>query len=362
MYTGSSDQTPTGARPLIRVGILGAGRHSFATHGPALQAIAHRRKEMSREAKSTMPALELAAVCDLDPLKARRYADTFGFRAVYHSLEEMIKAASLDVLLLVTPLPLTETLVAKALPLGIPLLIEKPPGINPEETRRLVAIARQTRTPHMVSFNRRFNPALQRAMAWMRESPAERAPKTVVARMLRHNRREPDFATGTGIHLIDAVIALMGTPRQLQPAHSPIDPACPFFNTRLDFDGGASATLLIAPACGRHEEIIDAHGKDFSFQVDFVANRFRLFRENEIVEEWTLPASADPALADVIAETEHLLASLDQEAIHPNLDDGLISMLTSAAIQAGSPMDDIAGEALRSATDTLFSHRRAALP
>lgn len=334
------------------MGVLGAGRHSFTTHGPALRVIAERRLKMETGRNAGIPALELAAVCDLDPKKARRYADTFGFRAVYASLDAMMNAEILDVLLLITPLALTEEMVARALPLGIPLLIEKPPGINPDQTRRLVDIARRNQTPHMVSFNRRFNPAFLRAIAWIQEKPKERSPKTAIARMLRHNRREPDFATGTGIHLIDTVIALMGFPKEIRPIHSSLDFACRFFNAQINFDAGVSANILIAPACGRHEETIEAHGEDFSFEIDLFATRFRLFRERKIVEEWTPPESDHSKLGDVIAETEHLLASLDHEAIHPNLEDGLISMLASAAIQNGTPLPDMLADTSRPACES----------
>ncbi|MDA0747429.1 MAG: hypothetical protein O2954_12990, partial [bacterium] len=76
-----------------------------------------------------------------------------------------------------------------------------------EEARQLLAVARETGTPHMVSVNRRFEPLLRRAISWAKE----RGPlRYVRASILRHNRREPDFVYGTAIHCIDALREIGG--------------------------------------------------------------------------------------------------------------------------------------------------------
>lgn len=324
---------------MIRVGLLGAGHHSIVAHGPALKALA---MDGGAEVNGSPHAgVELSAVCDIDEEKARCFAETFGFRAAYPSLAAMLEAETLDVLFLITPLPQTEKIVAAALPAGIPLLIEKPPGLHPGQTSRLLAIARETGTPHMVSFNRRFNPALRHAAQWIAADPETRSPATVTARMSREDRRETDFVIGTGIHLIDAVLSLLGQPEQIRTLAPPDNGDGDSFHTHLEFANGAAATILIDPVCGRHEEILEVCGTGFRLEVDLVQSRLRLFRDLKMVEEWSPPPTGDAALADVLTETRHLLDSLDQPVIRPDLHDGLVSMVTATAIQRGTSLAEI---------------------
>lgn len=49
---------------MIRVGILGAGRHSTAAHGPALKILQSRRPDQ----------IKLSAVCDLNLARAESFA------------------------------------------------------------------------------------------------------------------------------------------------------------------------------------------------------------------------------------------------------------------------------------------------
>ncbi len=311
-------------RKLIRVGLLGAGRHSTATHGPALRKLASRYES----------GIELAAVCDLDREKADTYAQTFGFRAVYTTLDDMLAAEKIDALFLITPLALTEKIAADALPRGIPLLIEKPPGTTAAAAGRLRDLARRTGTPHMVSFNRRFNPVLTRAREWLEADPASRRPQLAVSRMLRHNRREPDFVVGTGIHAIDATTALLGRPRAVLSVNQPPDGTeVRFYQASVAFASGCHASFLIAPACGRHEETMHLHGRDFSLDLDFFAHRFQVWREKRVVEEWILPESENDGIADVTAETEAFLNGIRDGRPRPDLEDGLISLQLAEAIQ-----------------------------
>lgn len=311
---------------MIRIGVVGAGRHSVATHGPALKILRQRQPH----------AIELSAICDLDEGRSCTYAKNFGFRRTYTDLALMLEEERLDALLAITPLPLTEKIVAELLPAGIPLLIEKPPGTTPQAARRLLALARECRTPHMISFNRRFNPAVLQAQAWLAEDPAGRRPRTVLGRMLRHARHEPDFAIGTGIHLIDAVLSFTGAPRHVSSdRHSTGRPERHFFSATLRYPE-RSAHILIAPACGIREETIEIHGDDYTLKIDTFANRLQVFQNNQFVSDWR-PTSADPPeLLDVINETEAFLQAVSSgTGMNPTLEEGVVSMLTAEAIQTG---------------------------
>lgn len=309
----------------MRLVVLGAGRHSVATHGPALKILKARR-----------PAeLDLCAVCDLDREKAEAFARDFGFERVYQDVGDMIDRERPDALIAVTPLPLTEQIAADLIPRGIPILIEKPPGATSTATKRLLDLARKHGTPHMVSFNRRFNPAVLRAKQWIAESAEERRPVAVLGRMVRLARRESGFAVGTGIHLIDAVISILGPPRYVSCRKiGTAWPGCFFFNAHLEF-ARSSASIAILPSAGAREETLEIHGRDYTLEIDTFANRTELQQRNG---GWTwTPAEEDrPDLLDVVAETEAFLAGVtNPERMAPTLADGLVSMRAAEAIQRG---------------------------
>jgi predicted dehydrogenase len=109
-----------------------------------------------------------------------------------------------------TPLVVTEEVASRIMRLGVPMVVEKPPGKTVEQARRLVGLAKELNAPHMVSFNRRFGPAFTKARQWLAQN-GRRAPMMVAARMLRHERHDEDFAS-TSIHSIDHVLAFMGRP------------------------------------------------------------------------------------------------------------------------------------------------------
>ncbi len=311
----------------VRIGVLGTGAHSRATHGPALREIVRR----------SPGGVELAAVCDLEAEKARDYASEFGFERAYSDIDEMLGREDLDGLIAVTPVKLTEKIVSALLPRGFPLLIEKPPGETPEATQRLAALAERYGTPHMISFNRRFSPVIVKARQWIEEGGGERRPKMILGRMLRHARREEHFAAGTGIHLVDTVVSLLGAPESIGTVRIPTAQAGSFlFYAHANYRNERTALFAIAPAVGALEETLEIHGQDYCLKVDVRGQRVALWQEKEEVWQWAVPASADREIRDVIAETGAFLSAIEGKQLYwPTLTDAVVSMRVAEAIQKG---------------------------
>src|SRR5688500_1110367 len=180
---------------MLKIGLIGAGWHATADHAPALRCCADGAEFLGR--------VELRGVCDIDFAKAADVAQRFGFRCAYDSLEAMLPHVD-AVISIVPPAALTATL-ETILQHRRPVLIEKPLGRDLNEARRIAAML--DGHPHMVSLNRRFDPAVQIARQWM----AERSPpRRTLGTMWRRNRVEPDFAWSTGIHLTDLMCFLLG--------------------------------------------------------------------------------------------------------------------------------------------------------
>jgi len=313
---------------MIRIAVLGAGGHSRREHGPALITL---KAELGEE-------LELAAVCDLDRDKAAAYATQFGFDKTYTDLDAMLDTERPDGLIAVTPIALTESLVSALLPQKTPLLIEKPPGENSAATRRLLKIEEDTGTPHMISFNRRFCPAVEKARAWLEEHAAARPPYLVLGRMLRPKRREANFAVGTGIHLIDCVLSFLGRPDKVaaQRRPGPVEGAFSF-TASAGFPGDARALFVISPEAGVHEETYEIHGVGYCIQIDAFHCGIRVFQENTETFAWQAPPdSGVEFLSGTAGETRAFIRCLrDGTAMSPTLADGLVSMLVAEAVQEG---------------------------
>ena len=133
----------------MKIAVVGAGAHSRTNHGPAL-----------RRCKEELGAsLSLVAVCDLQRERAERYAADFGFARAYEDLDELMDRERPDGIVAVTPIEHTEAVAEQIMRRGIPLVVEKPPGSDEEQARRLVDLADGLGAPHMVSFNRQIGRA-----------------------------------------------------------------------------------------------------------------------------------------------------------------------------------------------------------
>jgi myo-inositol 2-dehydrogenase / D-chiro-inositol 1-dehydrogenase len=243
--------------------MIGCGEHAVNFHGPAQAEAAHRD-----------PAIQLAACCDIDPGRAKRYAGQFGFAGHYDDFRSMIDAERPDAVALVVPVELTCDMGSDILRRGIPALLEKPPGETVAEVDRLSTAARAggrdgREVPQLVAFNRRHMPlmsALRRGLERL-EVPVQH----IRYEMVRVNRRDPDFST-TAIHAIDAVRFIAG---------------CDFLEVRFRYHdcpdlgpgvanifmdavmaSGATAQLSFCPVSGIVAERAEVHAFDHAFFLD----------------------------------------------------------------------------------------------
>lgn len=317
---------------MIRIALLGAGSHSRYNHGPGLRHTARKYPDL----------VELAAVCDLDAAKARAYADDFGFEKVYTDLHRMIEQERPDGIVAITPVPLTEEIVCQLLPYRLPLVIEKPPGPDSASTSRIIERADEYGTPHLVSLNRRFGPPRQKALEWLRSQPEPRPVRLVISRMLRFDRREPEFTTSTGIHLVDATLSLAGEPSHVSAANLPSATQGAYLTqARVDFTNGSRAHLFLSPVVGKVEETYELHGENYTIQIDDGAGTLHIWDHNQLVEEFSVPADAEPAYRNgTFGEMEQFVLAVAGEAeFTPDLRAARSSLRVAEAITVGGEID-----------------------
>jgi predicted dehydrogenase len=100
---------------------------------------------------------ELAAVCD-PSAEARSWAtDTLGVPFAVETFEELLRTPGLDALFIVTPENLHTEHVLAAIPLGVPIFMEKPLSTNAADARRIVDAAKQAGVFLQIGFVVRFD-------------------------------------------------------------------------------------------------------------------------------------------------------------------------------------------------------------
>ncbi|HVS53871.1 MAG TPA: Gfo/Idh/MocA family oxidoreductase [Opitutaceae bacterium] len=244
----------------IRVGFLGAGAWGREFHLPALAYLRAQRVDGFE--------VELTALCEQQPEIARAVAAEFGFSRVHATLEELLAAGGIDCVALVVQPRKLEALATRVAAAKLPLLMEKPPTLTSAGARRLAAAVQ---VPHVVAFNRRYFPLVERFKSLV---DALDAPYFASCNFYRSERYDsqrfaaaPDthdfpFVIGTAIHGINLLEHVCG-----EIARCAVTPLAVRANrthawlARLEFASGLTADARLLPCSGASTEGIEVHSQ-----------------------------------------------------------------------------------------------------
>ncbi len=238
-------------RPL-KLCMVGCGGFARLCHGPAQQLRAAQHGD-----------LDLAGCCDPDLGRAGEYRAQFGYARSYADAREMMDAESPDAVVVAVPPEISGAIAGPLLERGLPMLLEKPPGLEPSELDSLIAAAERGRARVQVGFNRRHMPVMRRGAALAAEWFAVSPPVRIDYEMVRHERWDADFST-TAVHAIDALLFLARSPisrlelryrEHRRDGKSATD-------VELDAETGAGTrlSLRILPVAGGIRETVALHG------------------------------------------------------------------------------------------------------
>ena len=283
----------------LRIGIIGCGEHSDIGHGVPL----------ARYAAEHPGTVSLVAACDLRRERAELFREKHGFRQAYVSLDDMLARETLDACISIVPVERIPDVAMTLLEQKIPCVVEKPLGSTFAEVEKLAEVARLTRTPNMVSVNRRFMPLLIHGMDWARSTGPLRY---VRATMLRHNRTEAEFLRFTAIHALDTVRFIAGdfaaSSVQVLPA------AARSYAIDLVFESGVCGRIDVLPATGLLEETYEMMGDGFRVVVTspFGPQRLlRCYREGRLLlEDVAGPQTPEDITFGFYGEVEELIEAL----------------------------------------------------
>lgn len=174
---------------MFKICSIGCGNMARSGHGPAFKKYAE-----------TYPDTQLAACCDLKIENAESFKEQFGFKKSYTDYKLMLNEIKPDAVCLISPVDKTVDIATQILEMGYPLILEKPPGRNKKEVKKLISAAKESGVTVRVAFNRRYTPLL----AALKEFTKNEVVRNITYQMYRKDRRDDDFSTTT-IHAIDAV-------------------------------------------------------------------------------------------------------------------------------------------------------------
>ncbi len=306
---------------MLKLAIIGAGRHSRLHHGPACRRFKDR--------------IDLAAVCDMNIGAARKFAEDFGFGASYSDYKEMISREKPDAVIAVTPEAATFKIVSDILPFKIPVLMEKPIGNSLFEAQELTALARINSSKIMVSFNRRFSPLISAATGWLRKDAKDSPPQIFRASILRHERHDANFLSATAIHPLDILVSVMGMPEKIDIIKSFSKAGGePVTKVDMQFENGSLGELIIASDCGTLRENYEIIGNKYCISLEYFSG-LKIMREGKLELEVNLDQSSPTEEKEgAIAEMGHFLDCIEGKApFSPGIQDGLNMAILGEKIQ-----------------------------
>jgi myo-inositol 2-dehydrogenase/D-chiro-inositol 1-dehydrogenase len=208
------------------------------------------------------PDVELAGCCDADLNRALKFGKSVGYGRSYSDIEAMLSVEVPDAIILAVPPEQACNIATSILEKGIPLLLEKPPGISLVELRRLATAAGRKGLGAQVAFNRRYMPIMLKALEILRSEFPYPISGHIVYEMARFDRWDHDFSI-TAIHAFDAVLMLTGSPfrtaeLQIRPVRQGSIEAA---DVQLEAEciSGARVSLNVHPVSGRNMESIEIH-------------------------------------------------------------------------------------------------------
>ena len=132
----------------VKIGIIGAGGIAHDAHIPGYLALKDK-------------GVEIAAVADVAPGRAKKVAEEFGIPHAYESYAELLQKEKLDAVSVCTPnIAHKETTVA-AFAAGLHVLCEKPIAMNLDEGRAMVAAAHKAGKILQIGLHWRFTSEAQ---------------------------------------------------------------------------------------------------------------------------------------------------------------------------------------------------------
>jgi predicted dehydrogenase len=245
-----------------------------------------------------MPAVRLAAVCDINRQRAQAVARTLRCRAYtdYRQLVGLVEAVSL-----VAPTTLHAAIGQALLARGIHVLVEKPMATTLAEADGLIRTAARHRAVLQVGHVERFNAAIHAAIGRLRH------PRFIeVHRLSPYPFRGTDVSVilDVMIHDLDLLLALVHSPVHRVEAVGvrALSRSEDIANARLEFASGCIANLTASRISDESIRRFRVFQEDSYLAIDAMAQTVELaHKAGRTIRRVHLPVNRRPPLQDELA-------------------------------------------------------------
>jgi predicted dehydrogenase len=194
----------------LKIAVIGVGGIARTEHLPAY---------------ATMENVEVVALCDIKPEKARAQADIYNIPLVFENYKDVLELPGLDAVDICTPNYLHSIIAVEALEHGLHVFCEKPDAVSVAEAEKMKAAAESSGKVLMVMRNNRYMPISSFLKQYIE---AGKLGEIYAARCGWQRRRGIPGKGGwfttkaqsgggplidLGVHMIDLTMWLMGSPR-----------------------------------------------------------------------------------------------------------------------------------------------------
>ena len=229
------------------------------------------------------PDTDLKYVVDLLPQRSRKISDEFCCQSL-PQWEQVIEDPSIDLVVVSTPNSQLAEIGIAALTAGKHVLVEKPPGRNLIETRRLAEAAKVSGRVLKIGFNHRYHPAISRAKVLVEQGAIGslinirtrygHGGRPGYQKEWRGNLEQAGGGelTDQGVHVADLIHWFAGFPTQavafLQTSAWPIHPLEDNAFGLFSFQNGVVASLHTSWTQWKNLFSFEVHGLKGSLNID----------------------------------------------------------------------------------------------
>lgn len=190
----------------IRVGIVGIGRISVDNHIPHI----------------ALAGGEVAALCDVVPGRAVRFAEQFGIPQAFDNHHPMLAQANLDAVAVCTPPHVRPDIAMAALQAGKHVYMEKPPALTAAALKPVINMARSQNLRLLVGSHQVYDPEMQLARRLVAEGKLGAVYYVEALKLIRQGiprgwHRQRAIAGGgvtfdSSAHRLELALFLLGNP------------------------------------------------------------------------------------------------------------------------------------------------------
>lgn len=242
-------------KQIIKLAFIGTGGWARRHHFPALAHIQQQEDEPYE--------LQLRGVTSLESEIAQMIAAQYHFQHVYPNLDALLMDNEVTAIAVAVPPEVAYEVLLSVNQLNIPIISEKPPGINVNQAEDL---SKKIKVPNLVTFNRRFSPLNLK----FRQLVEQMVDITFVqGRFYRHNRLDETFMIGTGIHWINFIEYTIGTIQHVTPYRWLNPENNSWLRTgHLIFANNIKGYVQFFPCSGSEFERLEVHSNQKSIYLD----------------------------------------------------------------------------------------------